>query len=88
MKKALEIVRVKMAMMAKYVAGQLTAPSGVVGRWILAPLWNRRNSALNDFAFGSLALQPCDRVLEVRIWRRIPVRQDRCCGDPGMHSRR
>lgn len=36
-----------------------------MGQWVLAPLWNKRNSALNDVAFSSLALRPDDRVLEV-----------------------
>jgi SAM-dependent methyltransferase len=52
-------------MLAEYVAGQLRAPSGIVGRLVLAPLWNRMNSALNDVAFDSLDLCLHDRVLEV-----------------------
>lgn len=52
-------------MIDKFLARQLSTPSGVFGRWILAPLWNRRNSASNDAAFKSLVLQPDDRVLEV-----------------------
>jgi len=48
-----------------YLARQLSIPSGIVGRLVLAPLWNRRNSALNDAALESLALDPRDRVLEV-----------------------
>ena len=52
-------------MLAKFVAKQLGHPTGVLGQLILAPLWNRRNPALNDAAFNSLALCPHDRVLEV-----------------------
>lgn len=52
-------------MLAKFMAQQLGAPSGLVGRWVLAPLWNRRNSALNDLALDRLALHAHDRVLEV-----------------------
>lgn len=52
-------------MVAKFLAGQLSNPSGIFGRLILAPLWNRRNSALNDAVFDSLDLRPHDRVLEV-----------------------
>jgi SAM-dependent methyltransferase len=51
--------------LGRAVAKQLAHPSGVWGRLILAPLWNRRNAALNDAACGSLALLPRDRVLEV-----------------------
>ena len=49
----------------KFLARQLGNPSGLMGRWVAAPLWNRRNSALNDAAFDNLALNPQDRVLEV-----------------------
>lgn len=52
-------------MLTKFVARQLGAPSGVIGRWVLAPLWNRRNAALNDAVFESMALRSQDRVLEV-----------------------
>jgi arsenite methyltransferase len=52
-------------MLAKAMAGLLAHPTGLPGRLVLAPLWNRRNAALNDAAFDSLALRPCDRVLEV-----------------------
>jgi ubiquinone/menaquinone biosynthesis C-methylase UbiE len=52
-------------MPARALAKQLAHPSGLTGRFILAPLWNRRNVALNDAAFDSLALRPHDRVLEV-----------------------
>ena len=38
---------------------------GPLGRWVLAPVWNRRNAALNDVALERLALEPADRVLEV-----------------------
>jgi SAM-dependent methyltransferase len=52
-------------MLAKLQARQLGNPSGIIGKWILAPVWNKRNSALNDVAFERLALRPDDRVLEV-----------------------
>ena len=52
-------------MLSKFLAKQLGHPSGLIGRLILAPIWNRRNSALNDVAFERLALRRDDRVLEV-----------------------
>jgi len=52
-------------MLAKVVASQLGAPSGVIGGWVLGPLWNRRNAALNDAALDALDLQADDDVLEV-----------------------
>ena len=52
-------------MLAKLQAQQLGHPSGLIGRLILAPMWNRRNSPLNDMAFERLGLRPDDRVLEV-----------------------
>ena len=52
-------------LLSRALARQLGHPSGVLGRLILGTLWNRRNAALNDAAFDSLALRPCDQVLEV-----------------------
>ena len=52
-------------MFAQFVAGQLGHPSGVIGRWLLGPLWNRRNRPLNDVSLARLALRADDRVLEV-----------------------
>ena len=49
----------------QFIAQQLGNPSGIIGRWVAAPLWNKRNAALNDVAFENLALSPHDRVLEV-----------------------
>ncbi len=37
----------------------------MLGPIVLAPLWNRRNAALNDAALEAMALSPGDRVLEV-----------------------
>ena len=51
--------------LARFLARQLANPSGMIGKLIMAPIWNRRNSALNDVAFDSLALHSHDRVLEV-----------------------
>ena len=49
----------------KFLAQQLGNPSGIIGRWVAAPMWNKRNAALNDVAFENLALTRHDRVLEV-----------------------
>jgi ubiquinone/menaquinone biosynthesis C-methylase UbiE len=67
-------------MSARFIARQLGHPSGAIGRWILSPLWNRRNRALNDVSLEQLALQAEDRVLEVgfgggyllgRMWPQV-----------------
>lgn len=50
--------------LAKFLAKQLSRPSGMAAR-LAAPLWNKRNAALNDLAFERLALGPADRVLDV-----------------------
>ena len=50
--------------LAKLLARQLGNPSWIVGN-LAALLWNKRNTALNDAAFDTLALDPDDRVLEV-----------------------
>ena len=52
-------------MLARFVARQLSHPSGLIGAQVLPRLWNRRNRALKDVAFDALELQPDDRVLEV-----------------------
>jgi len=52
-------------MFAQFMARQLSQPSGLIGRWILGPLWNRRNRPLNDAALEALELRSDERVLEV-----------------------
>lgn len=51
--------------LGRFLAKQLANPSSMIGQLIMAPIWNRRNSALNDVAFDSLTLHSHDRVLEV-----------------------
>ncbi|KPK04411.1 MAG: hypothetical protein AMJ56_17590 [Anaerolineae bacterium SG8_19] len=51
--------------LSKLIAKQLSNPSPIIGPLIAGPLWNRRNSMLNDVAFEALALTPHDHVLEV-----------------------
>jgi len=53
------------AMLGKFLSNQLRSPSHGINSWLLARLWNRRNSALNEFAFDHLDLAANDRVLEV-----------------------
>ena len=50
--------------LSRFIACQLGHPSKIFGGFI-SRLWNKRNAALNDAAFDSLALQPDDRVLDV-----------------------
>jgi len=52
-------------MFSKSLARQLRGPSAIMGQLIFAPLWNRRNVALNDETLDRLALQAGDDVLEV-----------------------
>jgi ubiquinone/menaquinone biosynthesis C-methylase UbiE len=52
-------------MSAKFLAQQLGHPTGVIGRWILGPVWNRRNRTLNDVSLEQLDLHSNDYVLEV-----------------------
>lgn len=51
-------------MFARFMAQQLSHPSGLIGP-LAAHAWNRRNAGLNDAIFDRLALSPADRVLEV-----------------------
>ena len=52
-------------MIERLLSGPAGSARGAATRWILGPLWNRRNRALNDAAFNALHLQAGDRVLEV-----------------------
>lgn len=52
-------------MLQQFIARQLGNPSHGVGQVVLAPLWNRRNSSLNNRAFTELTVQPDDRILEI-----------------------
>jgi arsenite methyltransferase len=49
----------------KYLASQLRRPSGLVGKFVVAPLLNRRNAVLNDAVLQALEVEATDRVLEV-----------------------
>ncbi len=48
-----------------FIARQLARPSGPFGRWVMAPLLNRANRAMNALTLRQLAPAPGDRVLEV-----------------------
>lgn len=52
-------------MLTRRLARELARPGAILGPLVLAPLWNRRNAALNDVAFQAMALAPADRVLEI-----------------------
>jgi arsenite methyltransferase len=49
----------------KTIAKQLRKPSGIIGRFVIARMLNRRNVPLNLLTLQCLDLQPDDRVLEV-----------------------
>ena len=51
-------------MTPRFIARQLSRPSGFLGR-IIMRLMNRRNANLNAFAVRQLDLAPSDRVLEI-----------------------
>lgn len=48
----------------RFVARQLSHPTGFIGRLIMGEM-NRRNAKMNAFALAQLALAPADRVLEI-----------------------
>lgn len=52
-------------MLRQMMVEQLKQPSGLVGRYVLPLVWNRRNAALNDSALARLCPGPGDRVLDV-----------------------
>ena len=49
----------------QYLAHQLGNPTGIIGKFLLGPLWNRRNTKLNEFTLAQLDLQEDDRVLDI-----------------------
>jgi len=49
----------------RYLARQLGNPSGLIGRFILGPVWNKRNAALNDVTLARLEIEEADRVLDI-----------------------
>lgn len=53
-------------MLPRFIARQLSHPSGVLGR-IIASLMNRHNAAMNAFVVQQLEIGPADRVLDVGI---------------------
>lgn len=52
-------------MCRQYFAHQLSNPTGIIGKFILGPLWNKRNVKLNDTTLAYLGLQEEDRVLDI-----------------------
>jgi arsenite methyltransferase len=57
----------------RFVARQLSCPSGLPGR-IIGHLMNRRNAGMNAFAVTQLDLQPADRVLEIGFGGGVTLR--------------
>jgi SAM-dependent methyltransferase len=49
----------------RYLARQLSHPTGIIGRIVLGPLWNRRNAELNKVTLAQLDLTGADRVLDI-----------------------
>lgn len=49
----------------QYLAHQLSNPTGIIGKFVLGPLWNKRNARLNEVTFDQLELKEDDRVLDI-----------------------
>jgi ubiquinone/menaquinone biosynthesis C-methylase UbiE len=49
----------------QYLARQLSKPTGIIGKFVLGPLWNKRNAKLNEVTFVHLELKEEDRVLDI-----------------------
>jgi ubiquinone/menaquinone biosynthesis C-methylase UbiE len=52
-------------MIQRVLAGQLSRPRGILGRFVLGGLWNHRNARLNEVTLDLLDLGANDRVLDV-----------------------
>ncbi len=48
-----------------WLAGQFARPTGLLGRWWIAPWLNRIGRRLNDLAATMLAVEPREAVLEI-----------------------
>lgn len=49
----------------QYLARQLSNPAGMIGKFLLGPLLNKRNARLNDLTLAQLELKKEDRVLDI-----------------------
>ncbi len=49
----------------QYLARQLSNPTGIIGKFVLGPLWNKRNAKLNEVTFAHLELKEEERVLDI-----------------------
>lgn len=49
----------------RYLARQLSKPTGIIGKFVLGPLWNKRNAKLNEVTLAHLELKDDDRILDV-----------------------
>ena len=54
-----------MRLLHPFIARQLRAPSGLVGRHVVARIWNRHNQILNDASLELIKPRRGDRLLEV-----------------------
>jgi arsenite methyltransferase len=52
-------------MFKRIISKQISHPSGLIGRYLLPLIWNKRNRVLNDFTLARLQLQAEDQVLEI-----------------------
>jgi len=52
-------------MLSKYIAKELKNPSAIVGEYVLAPLWNKRNSRLHDCVIEKMTVESSDKILEI-----------------------
>lgn len=57
----------------EFVAGQLSHPTGVIGKIVLGPLWNKRNAMLNDVTLAHLELGEEDRVLDIGFGEGVGI---------------
>ncbi len=52
-------------MIKRAISEQLIHPRGIIGRYLLPVVWNKRNRALNDFTLSRLRPEPEDNILEI-----------------------
>jgi len=52
-------------MFHKFIAEQLKNPDGIIGKFILGSLWNRRNASLNDVTMEHLEVNKDDSIIDI-----------------------
>jgi ubiquinone/menaquinone biosynthesis C-methylase UbiE len=59
----------------KFLAAQLSQPSGLFGKFIMADVLNKHNESMNHFAVERLDVQPTDKVLDIGFGGGVTIEE-------------